>query len=318
MIIKTGIAKSLLTVLIIITVNLEQGAAQSADCISDIYTAEINETSLHYIECGEGEPVVLVHGTLGDYRTWIGLMQALSQNYKVISYSRRYHYPNPWPIDASDFSVNLHAEDLAAFIQSLDLGKVHLVGHSYGAYTSLMVARDYPELVRSVTLGEPPVMSLLASTSHGEDVFQNWMQNAIGPSHNAFQNGEIEEGVMLFIDGVLGEGAYRNIPPIGHITMLQNARELMGEMNGINSEGVDFFPVFTCDEAEQMTMPVLLVKGESSPEMFGLIHDHLKRCFPDVDRAFIPAASHDLKIQEPPVFSDIVLEHLLNLKMQSE
>ncbi len=318
MIIKTVIAKSLLTVLIIISVNLEQGAAQSADCISDIYTAEINDTSFHYIECGEGEPVVLVHGTLGDYRTWIGQIQPLSQNYKVISYSRRYHYPNPWPIDASDFSVNIHAEDLAAFIQSLDLGKVHLVGHSYGAYTSLMVARDYPELVRSVTLGEPPVMPLLNSTSHGKSVYQNFIKNSVIPSHNAFQNGEIEEGVKLFINGVLGEGAYTNIPPIGHITMLQNARELMGEMNGINTKDEDSFPVFTCNEAEQMTMPVLLVEGERSPEMFGLIHDHLERCFQDVDRAFIPDASHDLKIQEPNAFSDIVIAHLQNLKMQTE
>ncbi|WP_162417367.1 alpha/beta fold hydrolase [Cyclobacterium roseum] len=317
MIIKTGIAKSLLTVLIIITVNLGQGAAQSADCISDIYTAEINDTSLHYIECGEGEPMVLVHGTLGDYRSWIGQMQALSQNYKVISYSRRYHYPNPWPEDASDFSVNIHAEDLAAFIQSLDLGKVHLVGHSYGAFTSLMVARDYPELVRSLTLGEPPVTPLLNSTSHGESVLQNFLKNAITPSHNAFQNGEIEEGVRLFINGVLGEGAYGNLPTDTHISMLENARELMGEMNGINTKDEDSSPFFTCNEAGQMIMPVLLVEGESSPEMFGLIHDHLERCFQDVDRAFIPDASHDLKIQEP-VFGDIVVAHLQNLKMQSK
>lgn len=308
--IKTLLIKSLFTVLLIITVNSKQVAAQPADCISDIHTAEINETSLHYIECGDGEPVVLVHGSLGDYRSWIGQMQPLSQNYKVISYSRHYHYPNPWPKDASDFTANIHAVDLAAFIQSLDLGKVHLVGHSYGGFTSLLAARDYPELVRSVTLGEPPAMSLLVSSPHGESVFQNFMQNAIVPSHTAFQNGEIEEGVRLFINGVLGEGTYGNIPPVGHITMLENARELMGEMNGINTEGVDFFPVFTCNEAEQMTMPALLVEGERSPEMFGLIHDQLEQCFTDVDRTFIPAASHDLKIQEAPVFSEKVLSFL--------
>lgn len=306
---KALITTSFPTVLLIITVNLNQIVAHQADCTSDVYTAEINETSLHYIECGEGVPVVLVHGSLGDYRSWIGQMQPLSQNYKVISYSRRYHFPNPWPNDASDFTVNTHAEDLAAFIQSLDLGKVHLIGHSYGAFTSLLVARDHPELVRSVTLGEPPVMSLLASTSHGESVLQNFRKNAIAPSHTAFQNGEIEKGVRLFINGVLGEGAYGNLPTVAHISMLENAREMMGEMNGINTEGVDFFPVFTCNEAEQMTIPALLVEGERSPEMFGLIHDHLEQCFPDVDRAFIPAASHDLKIQEH-VLSDIVLSFL--------
>lgn len=309
--IKTTLIKSLLPVLLIITVNLQQVVAQQ-DCISAIYTAEINETSLHYIECGEGEPVVLVHGSLGDYRSWIGQMQALSQNYKVISYSRRYHYPNPWPNDPSDFTVKIHAEDLAAFIRSLDLGKVHLIGHSYGGFTSLLVARDYPELVRSLTLGEPPVMPLLNSTSQGKPFFQDFMKNAVIPSHNAFKNGEIEEGVQLFINGVLGGNAYGNIPPVAHISMLENARELMEEMNGLNTEGVNFFPVFTCNEAKKMRMPVLLLEGERSPEMFGLIHDHLAQCFPDVDRDVIPAASHDLRIQEP-VFTNLVLAHLKNL-----
>jgi pimeloyl-ACP methyl ester carboxylesterase len=306
---KTVVIKTLLTILIIITVNLKQSLAQPADCISDIYTAEINETSLHYIECGEGEPVVLVHGSLGDYRSWYSQMESLSQGYRVISYSRRYHYPNPWPENASDFTVNIHAEDLAVFIQSLDLGKVHLVGHSYGAFTSLLVARDYPELVRSLTLGEPPVMSLLASTSHGESVLQNFIQNAIAPSHTALQNGEIEEGVRLFINGVLGEGAYGNLSPVAHISMLENARELMEGFNNMNNKDVDP-PVFTCYEAEQMRMPVLLLEGERSPEMFGLVHDHLEQCFPDADRIVIPAASHGLKIQEPQLFSDIVLSFL--------
>jgi pimeloyl-ACP methyl ester carboxylesterase len=307
---KTLMIKSLFTVQLILTVNLKQGITQQIDCNPDIYTAEINETSLHYIECGEGEPVVLVHGSLGDYRSWIGQMQALSENYRVISYSRRYHYPNPWPNDTSDFTVNIHAEDLATFIQSLDLGKVHLIGHSYGAFTSLLVARDHPELVRSVTLGEPPVMSLLVSSSHGESVFQNFMQNAILPSHIAFQNGEIEEGVRHFVNGVLGEGGYGFIPAVAHISMLENAREMKELINDHNTEGMDFYPVFTCNDAEKITIPVLLLEGERSPEMFGLIHDRLEQCLPNVDRAFITAASHDLKIQVPPDFNEIVLSFL--------
>lgn len=128
--------------------------------------------------------------------------------------------------------------------------------------------------------------------------------------HSAFQNGEIEEGVQLFINGVLGEGAYDNIPPIGHISMLENARELMGGMNGINTKGEDSFPVFTCNEAGQMIMPVLLVEGERSPEMFSLIHDQLEQCFPDIDRRVIPATTRDLKIQEPTAINDIVLSFL--------
>src|SRR5438477_7990283 len=54
----------------------------------------VNGTELAYIERGQGPPVILVHDTLGDYRSWAPQLMALSRNYHVIAYSRRYHYPN--------------------------------------------------------------------------------------------------------------------------------------------------------------------------------------------------------------------------------
>lgn len=98
-------------------------AQQKGASSSEMQTrgGQINDLTLHYIELGQGTPVVLVHGTLEDYRTWDGQLQALSKGYRLISYSRRYHYPNQWPKDSTDFSVTIHARDLAAFIKALNL-----------------------------------------------------------------------------------------------------------------------------------------------------------------------------------------------------
>ena len=124
-------------------------AQQKGASSSEMQTREvqINGVTLHYIELGLGTPVVLVHGTLEDYRTWDGQLEALSKGYRLISYSRRYHYPNEWPKDSTDFSVTIHARDLAAFIKALNLPPVHLIGHSYGAYIAFLVARDHPEVI---------------------------------------------------------------------------------------------------------------------------------------------------------------------------
>ena len=161
--------------------------AQKGASSSEIRTREvqINGLTLHYIELGQGTPVVLVHGTLEDYRTWDGQLEAFSKGYQLLSYSRRYHYPNEWTKDATDFSVTIHARDLAAFIKALNLPPVHLIGHSYGAFIAFLVARDHPEVIRSLTLGELPVMPLLKTTPEGDALLTTFTTTSIVPSSEA-------------------------------------------------------------------------------------------------------------------------------------
>ena len=265
----------------------------------------INGTTLNYMERGQGAPVLLVHGTLGDYRTWDGQIEALSRDHRVISYSRRYHYPNEWPPNASDFSAVLHAEDLAALIEALNLRPVHLVGHSYGAFISLLVAREHPELVRSLTLAEPPVMPLVATTPEGEALAQEFVATAITPSAEAFQRGDVEEGVRTFINGVLGAGAYEDLDSEIRANMMQNARELEGATMDEN-----LFPPFSCEDAGDVSVPTLLVHGELSPRLLVLIQDLLEQCLPNQERAMIPAASHGSVFENPEAFNEAVLAFL--------
>ncbi len=265
----------------------------------------VNDVTLNYIERGKGDPVVFVHGTVGDYRTWDGQVEAFSKKYRVISYSRRYHYPNPWPQDASSFSVTVHAKDLVAFIQALKLGRVHLVGHSFGAFIALLVARDNPELIRSLTLGEPPVNSLLATTPQGDSLLQNSVATAIIPSGEAFQSGENEEGVRRFVNGVLGDSAYENLPPHVRAIMMDNIAELKGAVMDKN-----LFPPFACEDARKVRVPTLLLDGELSPKMLTLVQDILEECLPNKERATILAASHGLEYENPQAFNERVLAFL--------
>ena len=139
--------------------------------------------------------MVLVHGTLEDYRTWDGQLEAFSKGYRLISYSRRYHYPNEWPKDATDFSVTLHARDLAAFIKALNLPPVHLVGHSYGAFIALLVARDHPEVIRSLRRAGYRVPDDVGVAYHTLDEKSLCLS---GMKKNSFQIGEM--AVDLLID----------------------------------------------------------------------------------------------------------------------
>ena len=95
----------------------------------------------HIIESARsGEPVILLHGGQGDYRSGEPQMRELSRYYHVISYSRRYNYPNANPQTATDHSARVEAADLEALIKALRLKRVNLVGTSMGAAAALTLA----------------------------------------------------------------------------------------------------------------------------------------------------------------------------------
>jgi len=92
---------------------------------------------------------VLVHGSVvGGRPTWSGQLP-LSERYELVIVDRPGFPPNP-PVDRVDFETD--ADLVAGLLQRGD----HLVGHSYGGVIALLAAASRPELVRSLTVIEPP------------------------------------------------------------------------------------------------------------------------------------------------------------------
>jgi non-heme chloroperoxidase len=52
---------------------------------------------------GSGGPLVRVHGSAGDYRTWQAQREAFAHRYRVVTYSRPYHWPNATTLDGADY-----------------------------------------------------------------------------------------------------------------------------------------------------------------------------------------------------------------------
>jgi non-heme chloroperoxidase len=246
-----------------------------------------NGANLEYIENGQGGPVVFVHGSLGDLNTWSLQLGPFSKFFKVIAYSRRYHHPNTGPGEILDYSVDLHAGDLVSLIDGLGLQKTHIVGSSYGAYIALVLAARHPEMVRSLTIGEPPLIPWLEGSQGGAPLMATFLAEVWGPSKRAFLGGDMEEGVRSFINGVLGKGAFDKLPASIRSTMLENAPEMRAE-----SLSPDYFSKFTCDDAKKIKVPTLLLTGEYSPPMFRFIVKELRRCMPEAECSMIPKVSH--------------------------
>jgi len=110
--------------------------------------------------------------------------------------------------------------------------------------------------------------------------------------------------VRAFIDGVIGAGAFDQIPLPVWAAMMDNAPEMHLHVGA----GEATWPPFFCEDARNVRVPTLLLSGELSPPMFQPIMNELVRCLPIVEQATIPGVSHDL--WNPPVFTETVLGFL--------
>jgi pimeloyl-ACP methyl ester carboxylesterase len=137
-------------------------AAMSAPAGKEV---EVNGVRLSYVEQGAGEPIVFVHGAFSDLRVWEPSREAIAKRYRFIAYTQRYHGVGAWKDEGKEYSAVTHADDLAKFITSFNAGPVHLVGRSGGGALALRVALKDPALVRTLTVHEPALMSVLPMDS---------------------------------------------------------------------------------------------------------------------------------------------------------
>src|SRR5262245_17911176 len=105
-----------------------------------VKTLPVNGYPMAYVEGGAGVPVIMVHGTNGDYRSFALQMEPIGARHRAIAVSLRHYYPEPWNGEG-EFSSRQHVDDMIAFIAALGAGPVHLVGHSRGGHVSMHVAR---------------------------------------------------------------------------------------------------------------------------------------------------------------------------------
>jgi pimeloyl-ACP methyl ester carboxylesterase len=117
---------------------------------------DLDGYSTHYIEKGEGEPVILIHGFLYNSYTWNNNIDALADRFKVYALDLwGFGYSTREPLD---YGYPLYADQLLKFMDALNIQKASLVGHSMGGGTCIFFSVQHRERVNKVILVDPAGM----------------------------------------------------------------------------------------------------------------------------------------------------------------
>src|SRR5690348_13780004 len=107
---------------------------------------EIDGNEIHYIDEGEGETILFVHGTPEWSFGSRDLIVRLRNNYRCVAFDMLGFGISDKPEDA-DYTCLAHADRLKKFIGKLNLTKFHLVANDFGGGIGLSYAIEKPESV---------------------------------------------------------------------------------------------------------------------------------------------------------------------------
>ncbi len=108
------------------------------------------EIRLHYIEQGEGFPLILIHGNGEDHTYFKRQMEPFADHFRVIAVDTRGHGESPR--GTGPFTLSQFAEDLKSFFDQHGISKCHLLGFSDGGNVALLFALKYPDRVKLIFL----------------------------------------------------------------------------------------------------------------------------------------------------------------------
>ena len=252
---------------------------------------------LYYEESGSGEPVVFAHGTICDHTVWKAQTDALAVEYRTIAYSRRYAHPNERQGDVMDSTVQNNAEDLGALIDGLGLGRVHLVGHSYGGFIAAYFAINHPDKLRTLTLANAAVAPMLVAKpsaaallslllrSPGVATSARNITNAAKATVEAVEGGDATAASRIFVPALLNRRTDLPPKPSWFEPMVtRNARTLR--------ETTAPFPPVTKAEAGRIRVPTLVMWGALSAPWDFRVSELLARSIPGSESAVFPGTSH--------------------------
>ena len=255
----------------------------------------VNGLRLHYREWGDSAapPLVILHGLTGHAWEFDRIASALSDRFHVLALDQRGHGASAW---ADAYSPELIADDIADFIDTLDLGRVHVVGHSMGGVNAWWFAARHPQIVDRLVLADvtpsvitaPSIVSVLRSALD---------------EYAAAEYADPDDAVAEYLAGY--DGAHEEEL---RIFVLNNLRQVSDDRWTwrFDAAGLRAWIDQAAANADahlealrRICSPTLVIRAGDSPFTERDDADEMAAAMPDASLIEVPGSGHDIHIDQP-------------------
>ena len=256
---------------------------------------EVDGLRIGFRRRGRGTALVLLHGAVCDGRVWRVELDGFAHDFTVVAWDA------PGCGGSSDapevFRMGDYADVLARFVETLELGPAHVLGHSWGSTLGLELCRRHPSLVRSLVL---------------VGAYAGWA-GSLPPSEVRrrldFALRAAEEATTAF-DPMSMPGLFSDVMPA------DRARELTAIMGDIRPAATRTMALALAeadlrDALPGIAVPTLLVCGDADTRSPVSVAEDLHRSIRGSVLAVLPGLGHECSMESPATFANEVRRFLL-------
>jgi pimeloyl-ACP methyl ester carboxylesterase len=256
--------------------------------------ANLDGVEIEFDVRGSGETLMLVHGAiLADALLPLIEEPLIADNYRVVSHHRRGFAGSART--APSFTIDHWVSDCLALLRYLDIPRVHVAGHSYGAVISLQFVLSSPDKVISLALLEPPILN--------SNPASNEFMEKLTPLIETYKKGDKRVATDGFLTLVLGQG-YRNVIdkvlPSGAFELAVSDIDnfYQAELNALGSWSFDE------EKAKKIKPPVLSFVGTETTPIFYNSHKLIMKWVEHARQYVVPKATHGLQMWNPKAVAE--------------
>lgn len=246
---------------------------------------------LAFDTCGSGHPLLLLHGALVSRAMWHPQLEAFSRCYRVITCDLPAHGDSGSLLGVGEYTVAEIARQVSALLDELQIGRLHLCGHSLGGMVAQHLAATQPQRVDKLVLTE----------------------TAFGTRNSFLERiltGTAFPLLRLSPQRILIAASVRRYGSLNHEVAEFVEREMRAYNHHISARVMSAAFGFAGKAALVDIKAPTLVLVASENKQTHVQGRQLARLIPDARLVIVPQAHHLLNLDNPEVFNDVVLNFL--------
>lgn len=251
---------------------------------------------LSYDEYGAGPVIVLIHGSPGTSKAWQRVAERLASRFRVIAPSLP-GFGESTPSPAGGPADNSRAaEAIEALIGEVGPVRI-LVGHSYGGVVALRVALRGQVPLPALALVEPvavPILEVVGDTKAFADA------QVVFDDYGARSDSGDPDAARRMVEYWFGAGAFEQMPGPMRSYLVENTARNVRDVRAT------FRDSYTLEGLRRLSMPILIVHGERSPEVMRKICEALLSTVADGTLSTVNKANHALITTHAHAVADLI------------